>query len=303
MNYIKKAGVMMMGVLMTAIIAGCGTVETGFSHDGRIPVVASFEATKEITEAIGGNKVEVLTVIPEGTEPHEFELKTGDIQKLQEARLFVYNGLGMEPWADQAIQAADNSKLKTVNLSSHITPIPLVDPEERKEHGAYDPHVWMGLSEAKAEALAVKNELQSVSPENREYFEHNYRQFAAETDALKKEYQQKFSHAPRKELVTGHAAFAYLCRDFGLTQVSVEDAFASGEPSAKRLVELADFCKAHHVKVVFTEELVSPAVSRTLAESAGASTESIDTLESSDDKSSYVERMRRNLEKILKAMQ
>ena len=56
----------------------------------------------------------------------------------------------------------------------------------------------MGLSEAKAEALAVKNELQSVSPENREYFEHNYRQFAAETDALKKEYQQKFSLRPGK---------------------------------------------------------------------------------------------------------
>ena len=55
MNYIKKAGVMMLGVLMTAIMAGCGTVETEFSHDGRIPVVASFEATKEITEAIGGN--------------------------------------------------------------------------------------------------------------------------------------------------------------------------------------------------------------------------------------------------------
>ena len=86
MNYIKKAGVMMMGVLMTAIMAGCGTVETGFSRDGRIPVVASFEATKKITEAIGGNKVEVLTVIPEGTEPHEFELKSGDIQKLQEGR-------------------------------------------------------------------------------------------------------------------------------------------------------------------------------------------------------------------------
>lgn len=114
MNYIKRAGVMVMGVLMTAIMAGCGTVETGFSHNGRIPVVASFEATKEITEAIGGNKVEVLTVIPEGTEPHEFELKTGDIQKLQEARLFVYNGLGMEPWADQAIQAADNSDRKSV---------------------------------------------------------------------------------------------------------------------------------------------------------------------------------------------
>ena len=120
MNYIKKAGVMMMGVLMTAIMAGCGTVETGFSRDGRIPVVASFEATKKITEAIKeyfekGIIPEALTVIPEGTEPHEFELKSGDIQKLQEARLFVYNGLGMEPWADQAIQAADNSKLKTVN--------------------------------------------------------------------------------------------------------------------------------------------------------------------------------------------
>lgn len=126
--------------------------------------------------------------------------------------------------------------------------------------------------------------------------------FADEIDKMQEEYMKKVANATRKEIVTGHAAFGYLCRDLGISQESVEDVFASGEPSAQKLAELTDFCKAHNVKVIFTEDLVSPAVSETLAKEAGAKAEAIHTIESAEDGMTYLARMKDNLNKIAEAL-
>lgn len=301
--FTKSVAALALGVSIALAFSGCGS-QTPAKQDTteKIKVVASFDAMKEITQAIGGNKVDVTTIIPEGIEPHDYELKTSDVQKLQEAKLFVYNGLGMEAWADKAIQTASADNLMSVALAEHVQPIELTDPEEIEEHGAYDPHAWLGLTSAKEEASAVKDALIKISPEDKEYFEKNYMAFADEIDKMQEEYMKKVANATRKEIVTGHAAFGYLCRDLGISQESVEDVFASGEPSAQKLAELTDFCKAHNVKVIFTEDLVSPAVSETLAKEAGAKAEAIHTIESAEDGMTYLARMKDNLNKIAEAL-
>lgn len=301
--FTRSVAALALGVSIALAFSGCGS-QTPAKQDTteKIKVVASFDAMKEITQAIGGNKVDVTTIIPEGIEPHDYELKTSDVQKLQEAKLFVYNGLGMEAWADKAIQTASADNLMSVALAEHVQPIELIDPEEIEEHGAYDPHAWLGLTSAKEEASAVKDALIKISPEDKEYFEKNYMAFADEIDKMQEEYMKKVANATRKEIVTGHAAFGYLCRDLGISQESVEDVFASGEPSAQKLAELTDFCKAHNVKVIFTEDLVSPAVSETLAKEAGAKAEAIHTIESAEDGMTYLARMKDNLNKIAEAL-
>ena len=301
--FTRSVAALALGVSIALAFSGCGS-QTPAKQDTteKIKVVASFDAMKEITQAIGGNKVDVTTIIPEGIEPHDYELKTSDVQKLQEAKLFVYNGLGMEAWADKAIQTASADNLMSVALAEHVQPIELTDPEEIEEHGAYDPHAWLGLTSAKEEASAVKDALIKISPEDKEYFEKNYMAFADEIDKMQEEYMKKVANATRKEIVTGHAAFGYLCRDLGISQESVEDVFASGEPSAQKLAELTDFCKAHNVKVIFTEDLVSPAVSETLAKEAGAKAEAIHTIESAEDGMIYLARMKDNLNKIAEAL-
>lgn len=301
--FTRSVAALALGVSIALAFSGCGS-QTPAKQDTteKIKVVASFDAMKEITQAIGGNKVDVTTIIPEGIEPHDYELKTSDVQKLQEAKLFVYNGLGMEAWADKAIQTASADNLMSVALAEHVQPIELTDPEEIEEHGAYDPHAWLGLTSAKEEASAVKDALIKISPEDKEYFEKNYMAFADEIDKMQEEYMKKVANATRKEIVTGHAAFGYLCRDLGISQESVEDVFASGEPSAQKLAELTDFCKAHNVKVIFTEGLVSPAVSETLAKEAGAKAEAIHTIESAEDGMTYLARMKDNLNKIAEAL-
>ena len=301
--FTRSVAALALGASIALAFSGCGS-QTPAKQDTteKIKVVASFDAMKEITRAIGGNKVDVTTIIPEGIEPHDYELKTSDVQKLQEAKLFVYNGLGMEAWADKAIQTASADNLMSVALAEHVQPIELTDPEEIEEHGAYDPHAWLGLTSAKEEASAVKDALIKISPEDKEYFEKNYMAFADEIDKMQEEYMKKVANATRKEIVTGHAAFGYLCRDLGISQESVEDVFASGEPSAQKLAELTDFCKAHNVKVIFTEDLVSPAVSETLAKEAGAKAEAIHTIESAEDGMTYLARMKDNLNKIAEAL-
>lgn len=182
-----------------------------------------------------------------------------------------------------------------VRASEKVVPIPLEDEEEREEHGDYDPHTWLGLSEAKEEARAIRDGLIAASPENRDLFMKTTTPSPKASTACSRN-TGKTGQGPRKELVTGHAAFGYLARDFSLTQESVEDAFATGEPPARKLVELIRFCRAHHVKTIFTEEMMDPALARTLASEAGASAETLSTLEEPDSES-YLDTMRDNLEK------
>jgi zinc transport system substrate-binding protein len=174
-----------IALLLTALVftAGCGK-EPPAGGEGKIPVVVSFGAMEKLTAAIGGDAVSISVMVPDGTEPHDFEPRAGDLVKLKEAKVFVYNGMGMEHWADKALQSAGSDNRVVVKASEKITPILLDDEEEREEHGDYDPHTWLGLSEAKEEARAIRDGLIAASPENRDLFMKNYDTFAVVTVIL-----------------------------------------------------------------------------------------------------------------------
>lgn len=300
MNALKKCACV-LGAAALLFTAGCGGEKKAPAGGGtKIPVTVSFNAMKELTETIGGDKVAVKVMVPEGTEPHEFDPKAENLVHMKESKVFVYNGLGMEKWAEKAVKAAGSDKLVVVEAAAKVKPIEITDEEEREEHGDHDPHAWLGLTSAVEEAEAIRDGLIKASPENKDYFNKNFETFAKEMKALQEKYRASFDKAERKEFVTGHAAFGYLCRDMGLSQESVEDVFASGEPSAKKMKELIDFCKEHKVKTIFTEDMVSPALSETLAREAGASTEVIDTMEGESEKPdmTFLKRMEENLKKI-----
>ena len=300
---VKKLVLLVVGVLMAALFAGCGNDAPKEQAGKKIQVVTSFNAMSEFAKAIGGDKVEVSTIIPDGTEPHDFELKPENMKQLASAQVFVYNGLGMEPWAQQAIDAAKNDKLVAVKVSDGVEAIKNTDPDEIKEHGAEDPHTWLSLKNAKIEVKNIKDALVKVDPANKDYYEKNYNDYVAKLDAMIQKYEGQFAKAPHKNFVTGHAAFAYLCRDFGLEQNSVEDVFAEGEPNAAQLAKLIEYCKENKITTIFAEEMASPEVSKTLAQEVGAKVETIYTIESKEDDKTYLERMDSNLTKILGSLQ
>jgi len=205
----------------------------------------------------------------------------------------------MEAWTQEAVSAVNNTNLIVVEASKNANLIENTEEEEIEEHGQYDPHLWLSLKGAAIQAKNIKDALVQADPANKDYYERNYSDFAAQLDTLFNDYNEKFQSVTKKSFVTGHAAFGYLCRDFGLEQNSVEDTFAEGEPTAKQLNELVEYCKENNVTTIFAEEMVSPDISKTLANEVGAKVETIYTIESAeDDNMTYLQRMEDNLSKI-----
>lgn len=279
--------------LIGIMLIGCGTKTKDNTEDitnGKLNIMVSIYPLKEFTEKIAGDKAEVNCLVPENMEPHDYEPKTKDFEKLMKSDSFIYNGLGMEDWADQVNETLKDKDVVIINSSDGI--------DVRKEGNSIDPHSWLSLKQAQVQSENIKNTLVKLDEKNKDYYEENYNNFKEGLDDLYDEYKAKFDELDKKDFITGHAAFGYLCRDFGLTQRSVENLFGEGEPTPKQLEELVKFCKENNIKTIFSESLGSPKVSETLASEVGAKVQPIMTLESKEDDKSYIEAMRYNLEEI-----
>lgn len=289
-------------LLLCNLLTGCGSKEPAPAADHKLRVVVTFNAMKEFTQAVGKDKIHITSLIPDGTEPHDFQPTTKTMQALSNADILIYNSNGMERWVKQAVKAADNKKLITVEASKGIKLIGLTDLDLIIEHGRYDPHTWLSLSCAQTEVKNITEALAAADKTNADFYRKNAAEYNQKLQALLAAYQKKFSKLEQNDFVTGHAAFAYLCRDFGLQQQSIEDVFASGEPSAQNLAKLTAYCKEHNVKTIFVEEAVSPKTSETLAREVGATTQEIYTIECSNGEKTYLTRMEENLDAIYKSL-
>lgn len=290
-------------------MGGCGNAnkEAQQNADGqKLNVVVSFDAIRAITEAVGGDHVNVQNIIPSGSEPHNFEPTAQNLATLQNAKLFIYNGFSLEQsWLDKSLSTVsdkiDKKELTVVEASKGATPLQL---DEKADNGTSlpDPHIWLSIEGGELEAENIKNALIQVDPANKDDYEKNYQNLKNDMDQLKQEYAAKFANSKRKDFVTGHAAFGYLARDFGLQQNSVSDALLSGEPSAKKLKELTDYCKENHVTTIFVEDMVSPKVSETLANEVNAKAVKIYTLEDIPDGMDYIAVLKYDLDKIYESL-
>jgi zinc transport system substrate-binding protein len=285
-------------VIMVSVLTLSACSSGNNIDSSKLQITVSFNALREFAEAIGKDKVQVTTMIPDGTEPHSFDPKPKDLISMAKSKVFIYNGLGMEPWSISAIKSVGNKNLIVADASKGADSIKNTDENSIKNEGQYDPHLWLSLKGAEIEARNIKVAIEKADPVNKNYYEGNYNAFYARLESLYTSYKVKFNNLKNKDFVTGHAAFAYLARDFGLTQNSVEGIFAEGEPSALKLMEMVDYCKKNNIKTIFVENMVSPKVSQTLAEEVGAKAETIYTIESKDDNLNYIDSMSSNLAKI-----
>lgn len=286
--------------LMLPLTACRGNTGLGATAGGKIKVTATFNAMAEFVKAVGKDKVDVTVIIPDGVEPHDFEPKAKDIAEIESSKVFVYNGMDMEKWVDKLF--TENKDVAIVEASKGIKPVTATGESTKKAYEQYDPHTWLSPKCAQVEVKNIKDALQKADPADKDYFNKNYKAYISQLENIYKEYSAKFKTAKTKNIVTGHAAFAYLCRDFGLKQNSVEDVFADGEPTPQKLSSLISFCKSNNVKTVFVENMVSPAVSKTLASDVGAKVATIYTFESNENNKSYLDRMKINLDEINKSL-
>ncbi|MFA6845393.1 MAG: metal ABC transporter substrate-binding protein [Sphaerochaetaceae bacterium] len=317
----RKSPIFFCIVLVLLLLTGCNQQKdktatssgTGKEQPHKLSVFASFYPMYDFASKIGGDKVQVTNMIPSGTEPHDWEPATTDITNLEKADVFIYNGAGMEHWAEVVLASLQNKKLIAVEASKGVS-LREGSPEEGEEASAksgessYDPHVWLSPLNAKSEMENIKEAFIQADPANKDYYEKNFAVYSAKFDTLDKEFHDTLAPLPNKDIIVAHQAFGYLCAAYGLNQIPIEGLSPDSEPDPARMAEIIDFAKSHKVNVIFFEELISPKVAQTIAKAIGAKTEVLNPLEGLSDTQQaagedYFSVMRQNLQTLKTALE
>ncbi|MBA1334563.1 MAG: Zinc ABC transporter, substrate-binding protein ZnuA [Firmicutes bacterium] len=317
-----KAKVLSVFLLATVLLmTGCRNdidkQSQVMSGEGNPVVYASIYPMYDFAKNIGKDKIDLRMVVPAGAEPHDWEPTAKVMVQMEEADVFIYNGVGMETWADNIFTTLANDKLIIVEASRGIDLLKFHGHEHDKEHeeqdeehdegghhhGEYDPHVWLDPIRAIKQAENIKDALIQADESNRDFYEANYQEFADKLKALDARYKEALSNVKRKEIVVAHAAFGYIADRYGLEQIPVSGLNPQEEPSAAKLVQITQLLREKDIKYVFFETLTSPKLSEVLANEVGARTAVLNpigglTQEEIDAGKDYITVMEENLETL-----
>lgn len=290
-------------VLVMAIAGACGG--GGGADDrsgGRTEVVASFYPLFEAAQRVGGDRVQVRNLTPAGSEPHDLELSSRQVDQIEDAAVVLFLGRGFQPALEKAADRARGMKVDILDELGNLLPAPAGDDQLD-----VDPHVWLDPRLFKAVVSKVADALSTADPANRTTYEANAAVYGRELDDLDAAFARGLSACDRRVVVTSHAAFGYLTARYGLTQEAIAGLEPESEPSPQRLADLAARVRAGGTTTVFYETLVSPKVAQSLAREAGVSTAVLDPIEGlSDDDAkagkTYVSAMRENLAAVRRAL-
>ncbi|MFB7141899.1 metal ABC transporter substrate-binding protein [Gottfriedia sp. NPDC056225] len=250
-------------LLAGTILSACNkdTKQQSTKDKNKLTIYTTIYPLQDFAEKIGGKYVDVHSIYPTGVDTHDFEPTSKQIVKIANSDLFVYNGAGMEPFADKIKDALKNNNVASLEASKNIELIKSNEEEvhEEDQHDV-DPHVWLDPSRAKIEAENIKDELIKLMPKNKEYFEANYDKIDGQFDELDSELRNLVLHSKRKDIVVSHAAYGYLEQHYGIKQIPITGLSPSQEPSQKELKNVVDFVNKHNVKYILFETFATPKV-------------------------------------------
>jgi len=265
-------------LLVALVVAACGGGDRA-SGSGRstapgdvkpvaagkaLAVVATTTQIADFLKNVGGGQITISTLVAAGQDPHEFEPKPADIQRLNAADIVFKNGAGLE-----------SGFVKFINNVPAATPV--LDLARgltlRKAGKTVDAHIWHDPLNAKIMVNAIGDALSKRDPANARIYQANAAAYVQEIDALQGEMQRQFDAVPaaKRQLVTNHDAFGYLVARFGITFVGavIPSVDSNVEPNPQDTSALVKKIKAEHVCAIFTESSINPRLEQQIAADAG----------------------------------
>jgi zinc/manganese transport system substrate-binding protein len=280
-------------ILATALAAaGCGDSEDG-SAGGEASVVATTTIAGDLVRNVGGERVEVDTLVPAGADPHGHEPRPSDAVAIAEAELVVKSGGDLDEWLDELIEnaggdAAEVTLLDSVDTieggHSHVEDEPHAEDEARAEDEAHeddeghddeiDPHWWQDPRNAILAVEAIRDALGDADPDGRRAYERNARAYIAELRALDDEIERCMQRVPpeKRKLVTTHDALGYFADRYDVEVIGsvIPSLSTQAQPSAKDVDALVEQIEEEGVEAIFPEAAVSQRLERSISREAGA---------------------------------
>lgn len=298
-------------IIPALLFVGCGQQQNVPGNSSTLKIITSFYPIYEIVKQVGGSDVTIQNLVPAGAEPHDYEPTPQNIVNLNQADLVIYNGMGLEPWADKIIPELQQNGLKTLNLSDYFQNVAIkngLKKPEDTEYLPYDPHLWMDPVNYEKEVQTVTQKLIEIDPKHQTDYQQNSQKFLQQLQDLDLAYQNGFKSCKLNSFVTNHAAFAYLSNRYHLKMIAISGLSPDAEPSAKSMADLTDAIKQNNIHYILTESLISSKIADTLAQETGTKTLILNPLEGLTDQEiakgkNYVSVMQDNLKNLQTALE
>lgn len=264
---------------LTAFCFLLATATPTFAQE-KARVVATFSILGDLTQRIGGDKIELVTLVGPDQDAHGFDPNARDQRTVAGADLVIANGLGFETWLDRLTEAAE-FKGKLVMASAGIEPLPWKehDEDEHEEEGeehdhaheSGDPHAFQDAHLVLTYIDNIAAGLAEVQPGDAALFTANAAALKAEFAALDADLKATLGALPagQRHILTSHDAFGYFGRAYGIDFVALQGVSTDSEPSAQDLKRVVEEITSGGIRAVFLENMSDPRFVETLAEDTG----------------------------------
>ena len=268
------------------------TVAPASQAGEKLKVVASFSILGDMTARVGGDNIDLTTLVGPGGDAHVFEPRPTDAETVSKAQLMIVNGLGFEGWLDRLVEAS-GSKAKIVVATGGVeTTKPGKGPgpedeakhddhteDETKDehaedghgHGDLDPHAWQSAKNAIHYVSNIARALCDADKANCETYKANGAAYTLELEALDSEIRQMIDALPkdRRTVITGHDAFGYFARAYGVTFLAPEGVSTESEASAADVAKLITQIQESKASALFVESISDPRLIEQIAKDTG----------------------------------
>jgi zinc/manganese transport system substrate-binding protein len=264
-----------------------------------LKIVASFSILADFVRNVGGDRVEVTTLVGPDSDAHVYSPTPLDAKKVAGASLIFVNGFGFEGWLPRLVQSS-GSKAKVVVATDGITPL---------RHGSdADPHAWQAVGNARVYVANIHAALAAADPDGHEHYRANAQGYLAKLDALDREVRGAIAQIPpaRRKVISTHNAFGYFASAYGIEFIAPLGVSTESEPSARDIAGIITQVKQAKIPAVFLENVSDPRLIQRISAETGArigGTLYSDSLTGEKgDAPTYIDMVRHNIKALTRAL-
>jgi zinc/manganese transport system substrate-binding protein len=277
-----------------------------------IKTVASFSILGDLVKQVGGDRVNVETLVGPDGDAHVFSPSPADAKKVAEAKVVFENGLGLEGWISKLVKSS-GSKAAAVIASTGVKAREMEDEDDHghshgHSHEVTDPHAWQDAENVKIYVANIRDGLIAADPDGKAEYERNAAGYTQKLDALDAEIRAAWARIPddRRRIITSHDAFGYYAAAYGLKVIAPQGVSTESEASAKDVARIIRQIRKEKVPAVFVENISDKRLIERIAEETGARVGGAlysDALSpAGGPASTYLDMMRSNLRELTTAL-
>jgi len=277
-----------------ALVAGALPVQAE-----ALKVVASFSILGDFVRNVGGDRVDVTTLVGPNSDAHVYVPNPADAKKVADSRLIFVNGLGFEGWLPRLVQSS-GSKAKIVTATDGIVPLRL--------GSSADPHTWQSVGNAKIYVANIRAALSAADPAGAGQFGANADAYLAKLDMLDREVRDAVAQLPpdRRKVISTHSAFGYFAAAYGIAFIAPLGVSTESEPSARDIAAIIRQIRQGKIPAVFLENMTDPRLIQRISAETGAKVGgtlySDGLTDEKGDAPTYIDMVRHNIKALTRAL-